>query len=152
MVIQQLITSFIAAASFGVLFNVPKNRLIQGGISGAVGWICYFLLVEKGVDSVAASLMASIIIGIIGQVFARIYKMPVIIFNVAGIIPLVPGGLAYDAMRHFVVNDYGMALQLGAKAFLISGGIVMRLITSEVLKRTIIPTKYPEPIKFEEKP
>ena len=34
MVIQQLITSFIASASFGVLFNVPKNRLIQGGISG----------------------------------------------------------------------------------------------------------------------
>ena len=50
MVIQQLITSFIAAASFGVLFNVPKNRLIQGGISGAVGWISYFLLVGKGVQ------------------------------------------------------------------------------------------------------
>ena len=48
MVIQQLITSFIASASFGVLFNVPKNRLIQGGISGAVGWICYFLASGKG--------------------------------------------------------------------------------------------------------
>ena len=150
MVIQQLITSFIASASFGVLFNVPKNGLIQGGISGSVGWICYFQLVEMGVHSVAASLMASIIIGIIGQMFARIYKMPVIIFNVAGIIPLVPGGLAYDAMRHFVVNDYGTALQLGAKAFLISGGIAVGLITSEVLKRAIIPTKKPQPLNMEE--
>ncbi len=104
-----------------------------------------------GVDSVAASLMASVIIGIIGQIFARIYKMPVIIFNVAGIIPLVPGGLAYDAMRHLVVNDYGMALQLGAKAFLISGGIAVGLITSEVLKRAIIPTKKPQPLNMEEK-
>ena len=151
MVIQQLITSFIASASFGVLFNVPKNRLIQGGISGC-GWLDLLLSASgKGFDSVAASLMASIIIGIIGQIFARIYKMPVIIFNVAGIIPLVPGGLAYDAMRHFVVNDYGTALQLGAKAFLISGGIAVGLITSEVLKRTIIPTKKPQPLNVEEK-
>jgi uncharacterized membrane protein YjjB (DUF3815 family) len=137
MVIQQLITSFFASAAFGLLFNVPKNGLLQGGVSGMIGWICYFLLVERGFNSVGASLIASIIIGTIGQVFARIYKMPVIIFNVAGIIPLVPGGLAYDAMRHLVVNDYSMALQLGAKAFLISGGIAVGLIFSEVLKRTI---------------
>ncbi len=112
MVIQQLITSFIASAAFGVLFNVPKNRLIQGGLSGMIGWICYFLLVEKGADSVIATLFAAIIIGIVGQIFARIYKTPVIIFNVAGIIPLVPGGTAYDAMKHFVLNDYSTAIQL----------------------------------------
>lgn len=142
-VVQQLITSFIASAAFGVLFNVPKNRLIQGGISGMIGWIFYFLLVEKGADSVVATLFAAVIIGIIGQVFARIYKTPVIIFNVAGIIPLVPGGIAYDAMRHFVLNDYSMALQLAAKAFMISGGIAVGLVFSEVLKRTILQIKNP---------
>ncbi len=141
MVIQQLITSFFASAAFGVLFNVPKNRLIQGGLSGMVGWICYFLLVEIGIDSVAASLTAAIIIGLIGQIFAKVYKNPVIIFNVAGIIPLVPGGLAYDAMRHFVLNDYSEAIQLAAKAFMISGGIAVGLVFSEVLNRTIFQLK-----------
>ncbi|WP_338471105.1 threonine/serine exporter family protein [Niallia sp. XMNu-256] len=141
MVIQQLITSFFASASFGVLFNVPKNRLFQGGLSGMVGWICYFLLVETGIDSVVASLMAAVIIGLIGQLFARLYKNPVIIFNVAGIIPLVPGGLAYDAMRHFVLNDYSVAIQLAAKAFLISGAIAVGLVFSEVLNRTIFQIK-----------
>ncbi|WP_428910172.1 threonine/serine exporter family protein [Niallia sp. Krafla_26] len=141
MIIQQLITSFLASASFGVLFNVPKNRLIHGGLSGMIGWICYFLLVEKGTDSVVASLLASIIIGTIGQIFARFYKTPVIVFNVAGIIPLVPGGLAYDAMRHFVLNDYSTALQLAAKAFMISGGIAFGLVFSEVLKRVILQMK-----------
>jgi uncharacterized membrane protein YjjB (DUF3815 family) len=142
--IQQLITSFIASAGFGLLFNAPKNTLIQGGLSGMIGWICYFILVEKGIDSVVASVIAAIIIGIIGQFFAKRYKTPVIIFNVSGIIPLVPGGLAYDAMRHFVVNDYTVALQLAAKAFLISGGIAAGLVLSEVLNQFILKTK---PIK-----
>jgi uncharacterized membrane protein YjjB (DUF3815 family) len=142
--IQQLITSFIASAGFGLLFNAPKNTLIQGGLSGMIGWICYFILVEKGIDSVVASVIAAIIIGIIGQFFAKKYKTPVIIFNVSGIIPLVPGGLAYDAMRHFVVNDYNVALQLAAKAFLISGGIAAGLVLSEVLNQFILKTK---PIK-----
>jgi uncharacterized membrane protein YjjB (DUF3815 family) len=142
--IQQLITSFIASAGFGLLFNVPRNTVIQGGLSGMTGWICYFTLVEKGVDSVVASVIASVIIGVIGQFFAKRYKTPVIIFNVAGIIPLVPGGLAYDAMRHFVVNDYNFALQLAAKAFLISGAIAAGIVLSEVLNQFILKTK---PIK-----
>ena len=53
-------------------------------------------------------------------------------------------------MRHLVVNDYGIALQLGAKAFLISGGIAVGLITSEVLKRAIIPPKKPQPLNMGE--
>lgn len=142
--IQQLITSFIASAGFGLLFNAPKNTLFQGGLSGMIGWMCYFILVEKGIDSVVASVIAAIIIGIIGQFFAKRYKTPVIIFNVSGIIPLVPGGLAYDAMRHFVINDYDAAIQLAAKAFLISGSIAAGLVLSEVLNQFILKTK---PIK-----
>ncbi|MCQ6274522.1 threonine/serine exporter family protein [Bacillus sp. V3B] len=139
--VQQLITSFMASAGFGLLFNAPKNYVIQGGVSGMVGWICYFILVEKGIDSVVASVLAAIIIGVIGQFFAKKYKTPVIIFNVSGIIPLVPGGLAYDAMRHFVINDYNVALQLAAKAFLTSGAIAAGLVLSEVLNQVIFKTK-----------
>jgi uncharacterized membrane protein YjjB (DUF3815 family) len=135
--IEQLITSFIATAGFGLLFNVQKEIVLRCGLSGMLGWIFYFNLVEMGVDSVAASGTASILIGVIGQLFARRYKTPIIIFNVTGIIPLVPGGLAYDAMRHFVVNDYSIALPLAAKAFLISGAIAVGLVLSEMINQII---------------
>jgi uncharacterized membrane protein YjjB (DUF3815 family) len=65
------------------------------------------------------------------------YRTPVIIFSVAGIIPLVPGGLAYDAMRNFVQNDYNAAINLAAKAFMISGSIAIGLIFSEVINQVI---------------
>jgi uncharacterized membrane protein YjjB (DUF3815 family) len=35
---------------------------------------------------------------------------PVIIFIVPGIIPLVPGGTAYEATRYLVSNDYTQAV------------------------------------------
>ncbi|WP_394238124.1 threonine/serine exporter family protein [Niallia oryzisoli] len=140
-IIQQLVTSYIASAAFGLLFNVPRKQLLQGGLSGMLGWIFYFLLAQYGMNAELASIFASIMIGGIGQAFAKVYKQPVIVFNVSGIIPLVPGGLAYDAMRHFVSNDYNIAIQLAAKAFLISGGIAAGLVVSEVFTRIIVQSR-----------
>ncbi|WP_077623622.1 threonine/serine exporter family protein [Sediminibacillus massiliensis] len=135
--VEQLITSFIAAAGFGILFNAPKNSLIQCGIVGMLGWVLYFGLAAEGTDAVPATLAGATLVGGLSQVCARFYKTPVIIFNVSGIIPLVPGGLAYDAMRNFVVNDYNLAVQLAAKAFLISGAIAIGLVFSEVVNQII---------------
>ena len=141
-ILVHLITSFIASAAFGVIFNVPKSALLKCGFVGMVGWIIYIILESRlGIDMVLATLVASIFIAIISQMFAKVYKMPIIVFNVSGIIPLVPGGLAYDAMRHFVENDYNMAVQMAAKAFMISGSIAIGLVFSEVINQLIRKSK-----------
>ncbi|SDM46631.1 threonine/serine exporter family protein [Sediminibacillus halophilus] len=134
---EQLITSFIAAAGFGVLFNAPRNALIQCGLVGMLGWVLYYGLAAEGTDAVPATLAGAFLVGGLSQVCAKYYKTPVIIFNVSGIIPLVPGGLAYDAMRNFVENDYNAAVQLAAKAGLISGAIAIGLVFSEVINQVI---------------
>ena len=100
--IVHLIASFFAAAAFAVLFNAPKKSLIKCGLVGMAGWFVYILLVDYHYDSVFASFIAAFIIAVISQIFAKVYKTPIIIFSISGIIPLVPGGSAYDAMRHFV--------------------------------------------------
>lgn len=137
--IVQLITSFIASAAFAVLFNAPKNSLLLCGISGMLSWATYILL-KTEMDAMFSIVASSFIVGIVGQICARYQKKPVIIFSVAGIIPLVPGGLAYDAMRRFVENNYNEAVQLAAGAFLMSGSIAIGLILSEVLNQIITRT------------
>ncbi len=139
--LTHLFTSFVATACFGVLFNAPKKSILKCGFVGMIGWLVYFLLVNKQFDAVVASLIASSMIAVISLFFARMYKTPVIIFSVSGIIPLVPGGLAYDAMRHFVENDYNTAIQLAAKAFMISGAIAAGLVVSEVLYQIFFKLK-----------
>lgn len=148
--IVHLITSFIASAAFGILFNAPKKSLLKCGFVGMAGWFVYIFLVNKEFDAVVASLVAAFVIAVISQIFARMYKTPIIIFSVAGIIPLVPGGLAYDAMRHFVVNDYNVAIQLAAKAFMISGAIAVGLVISEVLYQLLMKIKFKQKKKANE--
>ncbi|HEY2491641.1 MAG TPA: threonine/serine exporter family protein [Paenibacillus sp.] len=135
--IEQLVTSFIASAAFSILFNAPKKSLIQCGLVGMLSWLVYYTLILNSVDSVFSTLAATVIVGVISQLFAKLYKMPVIIFSVSGIIPLVPGGLAYDATRRFVENDYNTAVQLAAQAFLISGSVAVGLVLSEVLNQMV---------------
>ncbi|ANS73371.1 hypothetical protein AWM70_01210 [Paenibacillus yonginensis] len=140
--IWQLITSFIASAGFGIIFNAPKRTLFQCGLGGMLGWVIYLVL-DPYYDTVISTVAATFVVGVISQVSARIYRMPVIVFSVAGIIPLVPGGLAYDAMRKFVENDYNTAVQLAAQAFLISGSIAIGLVVSEVLNQLLIRKRKP---------
>ncbi|MBY0121374.1 threonine/serine exporter family protein [Bacillus sp. S/N-304-OC-R1] len=136
--IIHLITSFFATAAFAILFNAPRRSLIKCGFVGMAGWFVYISLVKYDYDAVIASFIAAFIIAVISQIFAKMYKTPIIIFSISGIIPLVPGGSAYDAMRHFVENDYNTAIQLAAKAFMISGAIAVGLVISEVLNQLIL--------------
>ncbi|KOS63091.1 threonine/serine exporter family protein [Lysinibacillus agricola] len=135
--IIQLIVSFFATAGIAIIFNVPRKTLIYCGFVGVVGWMIYFVLTEQGLDIVNASFFSAFVIAIVAHLYARRFKMPMIIFIVGGIIPLVPGGMAYNAMRNVVEDDYIQGLQYGLKAFLITGAIVMGLVFAEVLIQLI---------------
>lgn len=125
--------SFLASVSFGIIFNAPRKALIHCGLVGMIGWIAYIILVDLRIDVVQASFVGAFVVALVGHVMAKINKMPMIIFSVAGIIPLVPGGLSYDTMRRVVSNDYLGAIPLAAKAFTISGAIAMGLVFAEIL-------------------
>ncbi|MBI0578854.1 threonine/serine exporter family protein [Neobacillus cucumis] len=141
-ILAQLITSFIATGAFGIIFNAPKNMLIKCGLIGMGGWLIYYVIEDYFGDAVLATWIATIFIAVVSHVLAKFYKTPVIIFSVAGIIPLVPGGLAYDAMRNFVENDYNQALGNAANVLMLSGAIAFGLIFSEVLNQVIRKIKH----------
>ena len=141
-ILSQAITSFLATAAFGILFNAPKESLIKCGLIGMGGWLIYFLLEDYTNNPILATLAATIFIAVLSQEMAKIYKMPVIIFSVAGIIPLVPGGLAYDAMRKIVENNYNDAIALAAKVLMLAGSIAFGLVFSEVINQIIKKLKH----------
>jgi uncharacterized membrane protein YjjB (DUF3815 family) len=135
--IEHLIMSFIASAAFGIIFIAPAKTLFKCGFVGMVGWVVYIGITHYTMDSIFASVIASFTVAIISQTFAKVFKTPVIIFNVSGIIPLVPGGKAYDAMRQVVEGDFNAAIPLSAEVVLISGSIAIGLVLSEVINQII---------------
>ncbi|QSO54593.1 threonine/serine exporter family protein [Alicyclobacillus curvatus] len=134
---QQLVISFLATAAFAIIFSVPRNLLVASGFVGMVGWGLYTGTTMLGLSSIPANLIAAFGVSMLSQLFARRYRAPVTVFAASGIVPLVPGGQAFDAMRYFVENNYNLAVQFAAKAFLLSGAIAMGLILSEVFYQLI---------------
>lgn len=133
----QAVTSFLATCAFGIIYNIPRRPLVHGGLIGMVGWLIYFFLYQYNGNSFAATFAAAFTIALLSQIFARLFRNPVIVYSVAGIIPLVPGGLTYSVMSQAVDDQYNLAIQLGEKAFVLSGAIAMGLILAEVIYQTI---------------
>ncbi|WP_342600038.1 threonine/serine exporter family protein [Psychrobacillus sp. FSL H8-0483] len=129
----QGILSFIAASAFGVIFNAPKKSLFYCGLVGMTGWLVYSFVNHLNNDQVIASFAGSFSVAFVAHLMAKKFKMPMIIFSVAGIIPLVPGGSAYNAMRNVVEKDYGVAVEYAALALMISGSIAMGLVFAEII-------------------
>ena len=131
--IIQLLTNFIVSGAFAVIFNVPQKNILQCCIVGMVGRFLHSSLINHNFDTVQATLIASFSIGVISQLFAKIYKTPVIVFSISGILPLVPGSLAYDATRNFVENHYNLGIQVAVKAIMTAGSIAVGLVLSEAI-------------------
>ncbi len=129
----QFILSFFASAGFGILFNAPRRTIFAGGLSGAFGWLVYFIATQYDVQAVIASFLGAIVLTAISIMSSRQLRAPIIIFITCGIIPLVPGGMAYNAMRSVVLQNYDMALAYGFQVALISMAIATGIISTEMI-------------------
>ncbi|UMY34348.1 threonine/serine exporter family protein [Staphylococcus capitis] len=125
--------SFISTVLFSIIFNAPKKLLVACGFVGAVAWTIYQFTVGMDLGKVGASFLGSLILGLMSHTMSRRYKRTVIIFIVPGIIPLVPGGAAYEATRYLVSNNYTYAVNTFLEVTLISGAIAFGILVSEII-------------------
>lgn len=142
----QAIVSFLASVCFGVIFNAPFRKLLYCGVVGMTSWLIYFVLTELyAFDVLHASFASAMFVGICAHILAKRLRVPMMIFNVSGIIPLVPGGTSYNAMRSLMENDFTMGVQYSARVFMIAGAIAMGIVFAEVfiqvMRKTMIKRK-----------
>lgn len=135
--IIQAFLSLIIAISFAIIFNAPRKKLLACGVVGMSGWMIYSGYSMLTGDSVQASFAGAFVVALAAHILSKRFKMPMILFSVPGIILLVPGGLAYNAMRNVVENDYLTAISFASRAFMTSGAIAMGLVFAEVLMQLI---------------
>lgn len=139
MILIQVLFSFISTVAFGVLTNIPKRALISTGITGALGWMLYWGLRKAGWGLGFSNFLAAFFIGCLSIYFSRHKKMPMIIFNIPSLVPLVPGGPAYKAVRELVLGDNAMAVQntviVLITAGAIAGGFLVTGVVENLLQR-----------------
>jgi len=131
-----ILFAFIATVAFGKLFNTPHRALILGGLVGAIGFAFYIGMKDiLGYSSMLSNFTGAIVISIISEIFARIFKEPVTVFSIPGIIPLVPGLPLYRAMNYFMLNAYNVGMEKLVQASLDATAIALGILLISSMAR-----------------
>lgn len=132
--VVQISFSYLATVAFAIIINVPRRALNLAGWAGAIGWLVYWLLLyQLGTGRMMANLLGAFAIGLAGMVFSRVKKMPVILFNIPGLVPLVPGATAYQAVRALVLGELNDAIQLTVRVVMVAGAIAVGFMLAQLV-------------------
>jgi Uncharacterized conserved protein len=130
--ILNLVFSFAASYFFAVVFDAPKKLFLPAGIVGASGWMMGQTIGNIfDLPLVMVIFIGSFTLGIMSHIMARVYKEPSTIFLTPGIIPFVPGGLAYDATSSIILSEYSSAVNIIMEVIISAGSIAVGILFAE---------------------
>ncbi len=134
------LTCLYAAAgviAFGIVFNIRGKKLLFSALGGTVSWLAYLLTYNCFSSDIFGYFFAAVVMSIFAEVFSRIHKMPVTIYLVAGLIPLVPGSGIYRTMEYCVMGENQLFWQTGLYTLEISAVIGFAMICVSSIVRIL---------------
>ncbi|MBC7765021.1 MAG: threonine/serine exporter family protein [Hyphomonadaceae bacterium] len=135
--VTQMIYAFFACFFIAYSFHTPRNGLVFAGLTGMLGTLIYNLIYLTYKTEIIAIFVGTLAICGCAEVFARISKMPIIIYLTSGILPLVPGILLYQAMLLFAQDKLQEAMQLGIRSAFIAVAIALAIALPSAIFKII---------------
>lgn len=129
----QFLAGVGSTVGYALIFNQPRRHLIPTGLIGAAGWILYLVAVGVGYGDAFASFLSAFLVTFLSQIAARMFKDPVMIFCIPGIMPIVPGAGMYRTMRAFVTHETALAAATGYATISMAGAIALGLLAATSL-------------------
>lgn len=90
--------AFIVAFCWGILFGSPKQILWLAGLLGGFSHALRFVLLQFEVGLILATLIASLMVGLLGIYCAHKVHHPPVVFTMPACITMIPGLYAYRTM------------------------------------------------------
>lgn len=132
-ILIEVIGCFIAIFSFGFIIHIPNRYLLRAGVIGAIAGMIYLICVEMGMNIVLSNFISAFIISIICHLCARMFKTPVTLFLVAGILPTVPGAGMYSTVYYFLEADQKMASAYLVQTLEVAGVIALAIFIVDTI-------------------
>lgn len=136
-----IVGSFIAITGFAVLLETPKKYLPHAGLIGAVGGGIYLYCTQREMDVVLASFFSALAIAFVSHVFARVFKAPVTVFLIAGILPTVPGAGMYRTVYYIIADNREMCGYYLIQTLEIAGMIALAIFIVDTVFRFRAPVR-----------
>lgn len=141
--------SALAALGFAMLFNVPVRTLPACALGGALGHITRTFSIQMGLSPTLATLFGATVVGFFGHFAAQQWQAPSTIFTVPGVIPMVPGSLAFQTMMDIIrITEIGS----GVEHTLLIEAAINALRTGFVLGGLAVGVIAPRMIFFRQRP
>lgn len=131
--------AFLACAGFCFVFNIHGPGIIICCSGGALGWFVYLLAEFITPNVILRFLLAAITITLYSEIMARIRRCPVTSYLIIALLPLVPGGGIYDAMRYCVQGDTQLFLTALVRTLGIAGALALGALLGSSVMRIVFP-------------
>ena len=133
--IISLVCAYIACMGFGLIFNLRGKLLFISSIGGVILWAVYLALEIKIPSVIVRGLIATMAAAIFCEIIARVLKVPVTVFMIISILPLVPGSGIYYTMQACIKSDYNEMLYKGIETIGVAGAIAVGMLLISTLFR-----------------
>lgn len=104
-----LLLGFLGSIASGLNFNVKGYKLIFTGLSGVTGLLAFTIAMRLTNHSIISTFIGALLVGFYSETAARLLRSPSTVFSIPGILPLVPGTTAYEAVRYLTNGDLNNA-------------------------------------------
>jgi uncharacterized membrane protein YjjB (DUF3815 family) len=135
---MKFVLIFFASLSVGVLLNMPRQSLLLASVIGVAGSMVNSSMLRIGAHPQEAAFAASFAVAILAELLARKMKVPSPVLSIPGIIPLVPGSVAYRATTYLVDGKEISGAETAIGAALTAVGIASGLLLASAISRRVI--------------
>lgn len=119
----QIITSMLSAAGFAVVFKARARHLPFVAVGGLITYACYYTVAFFAGQLFLAAFFSTLLTAVYSEFCARVRRAPAAVFLFPSLIPTVPGGSLYHAMRCLLSDNAALAVSYLSDAVKIGLGI-----------------------------
>lgn len=132
----QALALFGASFASAVVFSVPRSYLWAALVSGATGYVTT-ALATRHLPGYVASFVASLAVCTLSNGLARATQRPAQLFQLPGMLLLVPGSFGFLSLEDFLRGDFLSGAAKGFQMLLVACGLVIGVLLANV----ILPAK-----------
>ncbi|WP_298457286.1 threonine/serine exporter ThrE family protein [uncultured Cellulomonas sp.] len=132
-VVLRLLASFLGVLGFALMFNSPLRMALGAAVIGMVANVLRLEMVDVGVAVQAATMGATLLVGLLAAWVAPRLRVPRITVSVPAVVIMVPGAAAYRAVVGLNDGDAATAFASGAQALFVLVSIAVGLAAARML-------------------
>jgi uncharacterized membrane protein YjjP (DUF1212 family) len=130
----QILAVLVAGLSFSVLLAVPRRYVALAVISALLAWLTSRFMNNHG-PSYLAAFASSLAVGVFANGMARLTERPAQLFQLPGMMLLVPGSFGFISFSELMRGDLVDGAQRAIAMVLVAGALVMGVLFANAVLR-----------------